>query len=159
MKTKQKFSSYWLIIMLLLVVPVLFVSCDDDDDDIDDIVLSLSGNASGAQEVPAVTTTASGTLSGTYNDNTNELKWAISWNGLSGDVVAAHFHGPAAAGTNAPPVIPISITTSYGSSGSLTGTETLNATIEGYLKAGTLYYNLHTATYPDGEIRGQVTAN
>ena len=156
MKIKQKYLNLWLII-LLIAVPVLFVSCDDDDD-IDDIVLTLSGTASGAQEVPAVTTTASGTLSGTFNDNTNELKWAISWNGLSGDVVAAHFHGPAAAGTNAPPVIPINITSSYGSSGSLTGTEILDATTEGYLKAGTLYYNLHTATNPGGEIRGQVTA-
>ncbi len=158
MKIKQKFLNLWLIILLMLAVPVLFVSCDDDDD-IDDIVLTVAGNASGAQEVPAVTTTASGTLSGTFNVNTNELQWAISWNGLSGDVVAAHFHGPAAAGTNAPPVIPINITTSYGSSGSLTGTEILDATVEGYLKAGTLYYNLHTATYPDGEIRGKVTAN
>ena len=158
MKIKQKYLNLWLIIFLMLAVPVLFVSCDDDDD-IDDIVLTVAGNASGTQEVPAVTTTASGTLSGTFNDNTNELQWAISWNGLSGDVVAAHFHGPAAAGTNAPPVIPINITTSYGSSGSLTGTEILDATTEGYLKAGTLYYNLHTATYPNGEIRGQVTAN
>ena len=158
MKIKHKFVNLWLIILLMLAVPVLFMYCDDDDD-INDIVLSLSGNASGAQEVPAVTTTASGTISGTYNDNTNELKWAITWNGLSGDVVAAHFHGPAAAGTNAPPVIPINITSSYGSSGSLTGTEILDATVEGYLKAGTLYYNLHTATNPNGEIRGQVTAN
>ena len=158
MKIKQKYLNLWLIIFSMLVVPVLFVSCDDDDD-IDDIVLTISGNASGAQEVPAVTTTASGTLSGTFNDNTNELQWAISWNGLSGDVVAAHFHGPAAAGTNAPPVIPINITSSYGSSGSLTGTEILDATVEGYLKAGTFYYNLHTATYPNGEIRGQVSAN
>lgn len=157
MKTNKKFLNAWLIIFLI-AFPVIFISCDDDDD-IDDIVLTLSGTASGAQEVPAVTTTASGTLSGTFNDNTNELKWAISWNGLSGDVVAAHFHGPAAAGTNAPPVIPINITSSYGSSGSLTGTEILDATTESYLKAGTLYYNLHTATYPNGEIRGQVTAN
>ena len=158
MKTKMNLIDHWVIIFLMLALPVLFVACEDDDD-INDMVLTISGAASGAQEVPAVTTTASGTLSGTYNDNTNELKWAISWNGLSGDVVAAHFHGPAAAGTNAPPVIPISLTTSFGSSGSLTGTEILNETIEGYLKAGTLYYNLHTATYPGGEIRGQVTAN
>ncbi len=31
---------------------------------------TLSGNANGAQEVPAVTTTATGTLAGTYNSST-----------------------------------------------------------------------------------------
>ncbi len=42
-----------------------------------------------------VTTSASGTISGTYNKNTNILLYTITWNGLSAAPSAMHFHGPA----------------------------------------------------------------
>ena len=33
------------------------------------------------------------------------LTWTLSYSGLSGPATMAHFHGPAAAGKNGPPVI------------------------------------------------------
>lgn len=158
MNSNRNSFSFWLVVIFMMAIPLLVVSCDDDDDDIDDIVLTVTGSASGAQEVPAVTSNGTATLTGSYNDNTNVLSYTINWTGLSGNVVVAHFHGPAAAGTNAPPIIDLTVTTN-GTSGNITGTSTLDATSEGYLKAGTLYYNLHTAMHQSGEIRGQVTAN
>jgi len=158
MKIIQNLFSTWTCFIFLLAIPLFFVSCDDDDDDIDDIVLTVTGSASGAQEVPAVTSNGTATLTGSFNDNTNVFSYTINWTGLSGDVVVAHFHGPAAAGTNASPIIDLTVTTN-GTSGNITGTTTLDATSEGYLKAGTLYYNLHTVMHPGGEIRGQVSAN
>ncbi|MBA2501158.1 MAG: CHRD domain-containing protein [Chitinophagaceae bacterium] len=158
MKFRQNYFNFLIGVLCIFMVPVISISCDGDDDDVQDIILTLTGNANGAQEVPAVTTAATGTLTGSYNDNTNELSYTINWTGLSGNVVAAHFHGPAATGTNASPVIDLTVTTN-GTNGNITGTQTLNATNEGFLKAGTLYYNLHTAANPGGEIRGQVSAN
>ena len=158
MKRNRNFYNFWSGIILIMAMPLFMISCDDDNDDMDDIILTVTGSASGAQEFPAVVSNGTATLTGTYNDNTNVLSYTINWTGLSGDVVVAHFHGPAAAGTNAPPIIDLTVTTN-GTSGNITGTSTLDATIEGYLKAGTLYYNLHTAMHPSGEIRGQVSAN
>ena len=58
---------------------------------------------SGAQCVPAVDTTGSGTADLTYDPATRVVTWNISYTGLSSAMTMAHFHGPAAAGKNAPP--------------------------------------------------------
>ena len=118
---------------------------------------TVSGNASGGQEVPAVTTTATGTLSGSYNATRNMLTYNISWTGLSGVITAAHFHGPAMSGASAGPIHDITIGTN-GITGSTSGTITIADSTEAHLLAGRLYFNLHTALNVNGEIRGQVAA-
>ena len=144
------------LVALFASASLFFAGCDKDDDD--DEMFKISGNASGAQEVPPVTTSATGTLTGTYDRNTNMLQYTISWTGLSGNVSVAHFHGPALAGVSANPVIDIEITTN-GTSGSVTGTATLTEELEDDLLAGRIYYNFHTVLHPAGEIRGQVEAD
>lgn len=128
---------------------------DDDDDNMPDAKYSISGTASGAQEVPAVTTTASGTLSGSYDTVSKSLIYSIAWTGLSGDATMAHFHGPALAGEIAPPIETLTIVTN-GMAGTATDTITASAVLHAALMAGKVYYNVHTAANPDGEIRGQV---
>src|ERR1700731_1723736 len=59
----------------------------------------------GAQCVPAVDTSGSGTADLTYDPATRVVTWTISYSGLSSPSTMAHFHGPAKAGQNAPPVI------------------------------------------------------
>ena len=143
---------------MALALACIITSCDKDDDDIDnDEVYTLGGAASGNQEVPAVATTATGTLTGSYNARTNMLVYNITWTGLSGNVSAAHFHGPALAGVSANPIHDISIVTN-GAAGSTNGSITLHDSTETHLLNGKLYYNLHTVLRPGGEIRGQVTA-
>ena len=137
---------------------LILSSCDkddDDDNDIKDAKYSLSGTASGAQEVPAVTTTASGTLTGSYDTVSKSLIYSISWTGLSGDATMAHFHGPALAGESAPPIETLTITTN-GMAGIATDTITASAALHSALMSGKVYYNVHTAANPDGEIRSQV---
>ena len=133
-------------------------SCDkDDDDDMNppDAKYNISGTSSGAQEVPAVTTTASGTLSGSYDTVSKSLIYSVSWTGLSGDATMAHFHGPALAGEIASPIETLSITTN-GMAGIASDTIVASAALHTALMAGKVYYNVHTATNPTGEIRGHV---
>jgi hypothetical protein len=129
------------------------VSCDKNDSDQE--IFSLSGDATGAEEVPAVTTSGSATLTGSLDTKTKQLNYTITWTGLSGNVVAAHFHGPADVGTNAPPIIAFTVTNN-GSAGSLSGSEMIADTTIEHFKNGRIYYNLHTPAYPGGEIRAQV---
>src|SRR5688572_8385388 len=61
----------------------------------------ISGSYSGSQEVPANASTATGTITGVYNDFTNTIFYSITFSGLSSNTTAAHFHGPAAVGVGA----------------------------------------------------------
>lgn len=155
MKTSMFFKT--IIPLMALSMACIITSCDKDDDDIDDKTYTISGSASGSQEVPAVATSATGALSGSYNAKTNLLTYNITWTGLSGNVVVAHFHGPADPGVSANPIHDISIMTN-GMTGSTSASVTVADSTESHLINGKLYYNLHTVLYPGGEIRGQVSA-
>ena len=150
-------SMIWTSITAFAMAGMLGLSaCDkDDDDDMPKAKYSISGTASGAQEVPAVTTSASATLSGSYDTVAKTLDYTINWTGLSGDATMAHFHGPALAGENAPPIETLTITTN-GTNGTARATITASAVLHAALMAGKVYYNIHTAANPDGEIRSQV---
>lgn len=144
----------------IAIAGMLFLSaCDkDDDDDIKNppgAKYSISGSASGDQEVPAVSTTATGTLSGSYDTASKSLIYSINWTGLSGEAAMAHFHGPASAGETAPPIETLTIVNN-GAAGSAKDTITASAALHSALVAGKVYYNIHTAAHPDGEIRGHV---
>jgi hypothetical protein len=129
----------------------------DDDPPAVDHDYTISGNGSSAQEVPTNTSTATGSITGAYNDETNILTWSITWTGLTGTANAAHFHGPALAGVNAGVIIPFTIANNA-AAGNLSGTATLTDAQEVDFLAGKWYWNVHTTANPGGEIRGQVTA-
>jgi hypothetical protein len=154
MKTINLFKK-WPLILSVLAVSALVASCDKDDDDVDEQKYTLSGTASGSQEVPAVATSATGTLTGTYDAGNNKFDYTINWSGLSGTVAAMHIHGPAMAGANASVIHPLSITVN-GAMGSSSGSLTLADSTETHLLNGRLYYNIHTALHPNGEIRSQI---
>ena len=139
---------------------LILSACDKDDDDIKNpsgAKYTISGTASGDQEVPAVTTGGTGTLTGSYDTVSKSLIYTINWSGLAGGVVTvAHFHGPALPGESAPPLQDLTIVTSDAVSGSAKDTITASADLHTALMAGKVYYNIHNATYPDGEIRGHV---
>ena len=105
---------------------------------------------SGAQEVPPVTTSASGT--GTITVTADK---SISGNAtVAGlEVTAAHIH-EAPAGKNGPIVIPLT-KTSDNVWTVPAGAKLTDAQYESY-KAGHLYFNIHSAAFKAGEIRGQI---
>jgi hypothetical protein len=107
---------------------------------------------SGASEVPPNSAAGTGTVEATLDTDAKTLGWTITYSGLSGDATAAHFHGPAAEGANAGPVLPIE-----GSLASpISGTATLSDAQIADLQNGLWYFNIHTAQFPDGELRGQL---
>jgi hypothetical protein len=132
------------------------------------IVLSLAGAGvawadsasfkvplTGAQCVPAVDTSGSGAADLTYDPATRVVTWNITYSGISTPSTMAHFHGPAKAGQNAPPVIWLS-TQGSPPANPMTGSATLTPEQAQQFSAGEWYINLHTQSHPAGEIRGQV---
>jgi hypothetical protein len=109
----------------------------------------------GAQQVPPVETSASGTANVTYDPATRVVTWDITYNGLSAAATMAHFHGPAAAGANGPVAVWLSHKGSAADS-PLKGEATLTPEQAAQFTAGEWYINVHTAAHPAGEIRGQV---
>ncbi len=105
---------------------------------------------SGSQEVPAVTTSASGSGTITVGDD-KSISGSVTTTGVAG--TAAHIH-TAAAGQNGPVTIPL---TKSGDNGWAVpaGTKLTDAQFEAF-KAGNLYINVHSDAHKGGEIRGQI---
>lgn len=114
--------------------------------------IKLKAALTGGEEVPAKQVTGTGTLTATLDTDTNTLKYHVEYQGLTGPVVAAHFHGPAAPGTNAKPQIPVKAPFDS----PVDGTANVTADQAKDLLDGKWYFNLHTSANPGGEIRGQV---
>ena len=124
-----------------------------------DIVLS------GAQETPAVPSTALGTMDVFYTKETRILTYTVRWSGLTGSVAAMHIHGLAPTGFIAPVIQTFTLTSivrcatiSNTTCGTYTGTLLVDGVVikEEDLLSGSYYVNIHTATYLGGEIRGQI---
>lgn len=102
--------------------------------------------------VPGAPPTGLGHVVATYDPSTLMLHWHVTYAGLSGPVVAGHFHGPATPGMDAPPVIffqpPLT--------SPIDGSQKLTLDQVSQLLGGLYYVNLHTTAFPGGEIRGQV---
>jgi hypothetical protein len=64
---------------------------------------------------------------------------------------AAHIHGPAPAGVNAPVLLPLPL-------GIFDQTFPINAATLAAIQAGLAYVNVHSTLFPAGEIRGQITS-
>jgi hypothetical protein len=79
----------------------------------------------------------------------------VTYGGLSAPATMAHFHGPAAAGKNAPVLVWISKKGEPVAS-PITGQATLTPEQAQQFSAGDWYINVHTQAHPAGEIRGQV---
>lgn len=141
-----------------LAAILLTAGCNDDDAD-DNLVTFRNIPLTGANEVPAITTSGSGTFDGTYNRTTKVLNYTLKWS--LGDPAATttnmHFHGPAEPTESKPPRIPITGFPTGSANQSFSGaTPALDATQEEELLNGKWYVNIHSSTYPGGELRGQL---
>ena len=112
-------------------------------------MVQMKADLKSSEEVPPNDSPGKGTAEVTLDTDANKVSWRITQEGLTGDPTAAHFHGPAQVGENAGPIVDISANLSEGS---------VDVTAEQLemIRSGQTYLNVHTAQYPDGEIRGQV---
>jgi len=117
--------------------------------------VSFTVPLTGAQQVPPLQVSGSGTADMTYDPTTRVLTWSITYSGLSGTATMAHIHGPAPEGKNAGIEIWLSRRGSEAAS-PITGKATLTAAQARQLMAGDMYINVHTRAHPAGEIRGQI---
>lgn len=108
--------------------------------------LSLKGSA----EVPPVTTSATGSGQITVLPD-RTVSGSIRLSGFTPTM--AHIH-EAAAGKNGPPIVTL---TKTGSDGFVVPPDTklTDSQYKSY-KADALYINVHSAQYPDGEVRAQL---
>jgi CHRD domain len=112
-------------------------------------VLTYKADLNGASETPSTASTATGTADVKVDTAAKTITWVIKYSGLTGNATAAHFHGPAAVGEKAGPEIDISKMIEGGTA-PLTDAQLAD------IQAGKVYVNIHSAKFPDGEIRGQV---
>ena len=114
--------------------------------------ISFTVPLSGAQQVPPVKTSGSGTAHLTYNSGTHMVTWDITYKDMSSPVTMAHFHGPAMEGKNGPVEIWL---TKKGKpvSSPIKGSAKLTAAQAKQLMAGDLYINVHTKDHPGRNTR------
>ncbi|HEY3025348.1 MAG TPA: PQQ-dependent sugar dehydrogenase [Pyrinomonadaceae bacterium] len=106
-------------------------------------------NLNGAQEVPANNSPAIGTAILLLSPDEASARLSLSFSGLTSPETVAHIHGPAGPGVIAPAIFPLP-------QGDLCDfLITLSSTDAQNLKNGLLYINVHSNSFPGGEIRGQ----
>jgi hypothetical protein len=111
--------------------------------------VKLKADLKASEEVPPTDSSGAGTADVTLDTDANKVSWKVTYENLTGDATAAHFHGPAKVGANAPPAVDISGNINEGSAD-------VTADQLQMIREGNTYINIHTEKYPDGEIRGQV---
>jgi len=131
---------------MMLLISVGFLSCGKDDDpEPTPPPANINYSASFVKSNDNVTTTATGTTTAVYNPTTRELSFTLTWTGLGSDPVGMHFH-------DAGPIIipiegfPVSV------NGTFSGKATLTVEQANDLAAGKIYSQIHTVTYPGGEV-------
>jgi hypothetical protein len=144
---------------LALAVALGVSGCSEQDQE--KYVATLSG----ANEVPAVSTSASGRVVLIVAADGQSAEYSVEASGLGSGVTGGHFHR-GAAGLNGPVILSF-----YSTNGVAAGSTDLERegriarvinktqldTILTDLRAGNLYANIHTSLRPGGEIRGQMT--
>jgi hypothetical protein len=114
---------------------------------------TFSSNLDSKSETPPNTSPASGLGSVVAESATKMMTATVATKDIVG--TAAHIH-EGAVGVAGPIVFPLTETTAgsgkWGISKVLTDAELAT------LKAGGYYFNVHSTTFPSGEIRGQITS-
>lgn len=89
----------------------------------------------------------------------NELTYSVSYSGLSSTAVASHLHGPADYEAAAGVLQHLEAEGPLGVAGTFQGMLTLTLSQLAAVVDELTYVNVHTATNPGGEVRGQVAGS
>ncbi len=164
--------NFRLIAIALISAAFLLTSCEEEmDPGTIRYFTSVNGNLTGSQVRPAPTnSTATGTITGTYDRKTKSYSYTVAWKNLSSTVTAIHIHGIADTGYLALPA-PLGphtngiAQTAFNFATAINGSYNGNLYVDGLtikeenLLAGKYYVDIHTTNFPVtslGEIRGQI---
>jgi len=149
----------------VLPLGLLTLSCNDATEGF----VGFRADLSGANEVPAVSSSAAGSCG--FQLEGSQVRYSLEVHGITG-VVGAHIH-LAPAGVNGPirvvlypfPGGPNFSSTATGAvdgvlmSGTFDATHLTGITLDGLvtaMRSGQTYCNVHTSAHPGGEARGQI---
>jgi hypothetical protein len=152
MKTLQKNIRLCLTVALATAT-VLIAGCSGTGMK-DGMSMKAPLTLTGAQEVPPVTTMATGQSTVRVAED-KSVTGSITTTGIVGTM--AHVHISKAVGTNGPVIIPLT-KTADNVFAVPDGAKLSDDQYAAY-KAGLLYVNVHSAAYPAGEIRTNLPAN
>lgn len=135
---------------------------------------NLQTNLSGYNEVPAISTPASGEFQARIANDDSQIEFELSYGGFATGPSAAHIHlgqggvnGGVIAflcGGGSKPACPAGSATV---TGTIVATDVIGPAGQGIaagelaeaiaaVRAGVVYANAHSSTFPGGEIRGQI---
>ncbi|MGH8585564.1 MAG: CHRD domain-containing protein [Gammaproteobacteria bacterium] len=151
--------------------------------------LRLRTNLRGFEEVPSISTVARGSFRALVSEDGNSIDWTLTYRNLEAAVQQAHIHfgqtgvnggitvflctnlGNGPAGIQTCPASPATITGTIAAadvSPNIAATEGARAQGLGTgefaeliraIRSGNTYANVHSATFPGGEVRGQIRAH
>ena len=147
-------NTKWMGGLAFFALMTAFVACNNDDDNTNPTptnqVINLKADINGLQEKPSSTTsTATGTMMGMLDTTSNVLSYTVTYQGLT--PTGGHIHRVDSANGTGAVVIPFASLTSP-----ISGTASLRKAQRDSILAGQYYVNLHSAAYPNGEIRGDI---
>ena len=111
--------------------------------------LLFTATLTGAQETPPNNSTATGSATLILSPDEKTARVSLTFAGLSSSQTDAHIHGPAGPGVSAPAIFPLPLGQVSDFQINLTSSQVQD------LKNGLFYINVHSSTFPTGEIRGQ----
>jgi len=132
------------------MLSIMFIVSCKKEEEVAANETKFGASLKGSEEVPAVTTNATGTFDATYNKDTKILSYTINYNGIT--PTAWHIHKGAVGSTG-------SVIFDFGrtfTSPFMASTVALTTDQETDLMNGMYYVNIHSAKSPSGEIRGQL---
>lgn len=109
----------------------------------------------GSQEVPPNPSPGTGSATITIDTVTRLVQVSGSFSGMTAGCTAGHLHGLAGPGASAGVIFGFTVPAGA-TSGSFSGSSVLSVANFNGLMNGLTYVNIHSSSFPGGELRGQV---
>jgi hypothetical protein len=137
---------------------VAMMGCKDDENGLADPIplpeLKVSAVLSGASQVPANASTATGSVNGTVDQESRILSLNVMYSDSADSLFSPTAWRIYKGGADTTGAAVIDFGTTFSSPFAFK--DTLSEEQLTDLKAGSYYVNIHTAKFPNGEIRGQL---
>src|SRR6266436_5197996 len=118
--------------------------------------ITFDANLLGTSENPPNASPGTGFGQVVLNAAQTQITVDENWSGLTAGATASHIHGPADTAHNAPVIFPFSGVPNATSGAIPTQAFSITPSQVSDLFNGLYYMNVHTSTFPGGEIRGQL---